>query len=64
MLDTFSYLFKTLKQEIVDELTIFREITEYYVDSIQERMTFKKKINSINNKLKSARNYEEWKTIA
>jgi hypothetical protein len=64
MLDTCSYLFKTLKQEIVDELTIFREITEYYVDSIHETMVFKNKINTINNKLKAARNYEEWSAIA
>lgn len=44
MFDAFSYLYKTIKQEIVDQLTIFQEITEYYMESINQKMTFKKKI--------------------
>lgn len=64
MFDTFSYLYKTIKQEIVDELTIFREITEYYMDSINQKMAFKKKIRTINKKLALARSYDEWKAIA
>lgn len=64
MFDTFNYLYKTLKQEIVDELTVFREITEYYMESINQRIIFKKKIKTINKKLLLARSYDEWKSIA
>ena len=64
MLDAFGYLYETIKQEIVDELTIFREITEFYADSMYERMSFRKKIKEINKKLQLARDYGEWKAIA
>lgn len=64
MFDTFSYLYKTIKQEIVDQLTIFQEITEFYMDSIQQKISFNKKIKEINKKLQYARNYQEWKAIA
>ena len=49
---------------MVDELTIFREITEFYADSMYRRMTFKKKIKEIDAKLRLARSYDEWKSIA
>ena len=45
MLEAYSYLYNTIKQEIVDEMMIFREIAEYYADSMYQRMMFKKKLN-------------------
>lgn len=64
MIEAFGYLYETIKQEVVDELTIFREITEFYADSMYEKMSFKKKIKEINKKLRLARSYGEWKAIA
>lgn len=57
MFETFSYLYKTIKQEVLDELTIFQQITEYYMDSINQKMAFRKKIKAIDKKLKLARDY-------
>ena len=34
------------------------------MDSINQKITFKKKIKSINKKLALARSYDEWKSIA
>lgn len=64
MFETFSYLYKTIKQEVLDELTIFQQITEYYMDSINQKMAFRKKIKAIDKKLKLARDYNEWKALA
>lgn len=57
MFDALGYLYRTLKQEVIDELTTFRDITEFYFEQVQERMVFKKKIKQIKKKLKTAACY-------
>lgn len=64
MLEPLQYLWKTVTQEISDQITIMKEIAEYYRDEIKDSIKTKTKMTEIKSLMQKANNYSTWRSLA
>ena len=64
MLEPFRYLWKTVTQEISDQITIMKDIAEYYRDEIKDSIKTKSKMTDIKLLMQRANSYSSWRSLA
>ena len=58
MFESLSYIAKTISQEIEDQLTIIKEIIEYYREELREKIKTKEQMIQIKAAMAKANSYQ------
>lgn len=64
VLQIFSYVYKTVLNEFIENVFIVKEIFSYHTIDVFEKFELKKKKKELKKSMKKAKNYQEWKEFA
>ncbi len=59
-----TYIYRTLTQELRDNCTKSKEVIGYHVTEVNNTFQLRKKRKILQKKMRRAKNYDEWKSVA